>query len=87
EKHVNVPYSPLAKRMGGKNLRGGTNNSANRRLMNPACMIGGYAQFSYFLNYWGPSPSERDIGVMVRKMPLSPKGKAVFSPEDPEWGY
>jgi len=87
EKHVNVPYSPLAKRMGGKNLRGGTNNSANRILMNPACMIGGYAQFSYFLNYWGPSPSERDIGVMVRSMPLSPKGKAVFSPEDPEWGY
>ena len=41
-------------------------------------MIGGYAQFTYFINYWGTSPSERDMGVLVRKMPLTAEGKPVY---------
>jgi len=46
--------------------------------MNPATMIGGYAQFSYYSNYWGPSPSERDHGVLIRKMPLDADNKPVY---------
>jgi len=49
--------------------------------MNPATMIGGYGQFSYFVNYLGPSPSERDMGVLVRKMPLV-NGKAIYEEKD-----
>jgi hypothetical protein len=32
-------------------------------------MVGGYANWTYFINYWGTSPSERDMPVAVRKMP------------------
>ena len=38
--------------------------------MNPSTMIGGYANWSYWLNYWGTSPSERDCVVFIRKMPV-----------------
>ncbi|MBM3269031.1 MAG: nitrate reductase subunit alpha [Candidatus Sericytochromatia bacterium] len=78
ERHVNVPFSPLAKKLNCSDLRGGNNNATTRILMNPATMIGGYAQFSYYVNFWGPSPSERDHGVLIRKMPLGPEGKPVY---------
>ncbi|MFB6262751.1 MAG: nitrate reductase subunit alpha, partial [Bradymonadaceae bacterium] len=69
ERHVNVPFSDKAREEGASDLRGGNNNATTRIKMNPATMIGGYANFSYFLNYWGTSPSERDCAVMIRKMP------------------
>ena len=51
--------------------------------MNPATMIGGYAQFSYYINYWGTSPSERDHGVLIRKMPLAEgKQKIIYQEKD-----
>jgi nitrate reductase alpha subunit len=78
ERHVNVPFSPLAKQYGMSDLRGGNNNATTRILMNPATMIGGYAQFSYYINYWGTSPSERDHGVIIRKMPLDFEFKPVY---------
>ena len=78
ERHVNVPFSPLAKKNKLSDLRGGNNNATTRILMNPHTMIGGYAQFSYYTNYWGTSPSERDHGVIIRKMPLGPDGKPVY---------
>ncbi|MDP6379658.1 MAG: hypothetical protein QF885_08420, partial [Candidatus Thalassarchaeaceae archaeon] len=78
ERHINVPFSPLAKKRGATDLRGGGNNAPTRVMMNPATMIGGYAQFTYFINYWGTSPSERDMGVLVRKMPLTAEGKPVY---------
>jgi nitrate reductase alpha subunit len=81
ERHVNVPFSPLAKKHGATDLRGGGNNAPTRVMMNPATMIGGYGQFSYFVNYLGPSPSERDMGVLVRKMPLV-NGKAIYEEKD-----
>ena len=49
--------------------------------MNPHTMIGGYAQFSYYINYWGTSPSERDHGVLIRKMPLQSGPKKVIYQE------
>ena len=82
ERHVNVPLSPLAKKNKFSGLRGGNNNASTRILMNPATMIGGYAQFSYYTNYWGPSPSERDHGVIIRKMPLGKEKKPIYQEKD-----
>ncbi|MBI4818914.1 MAG: nitrate reductase subunit alpha [Deltaproteobacteria bacterium] len=82
ERHINVPFSPLAKKLNKSDLRGGNNNATTRILMNPATMIGGYAQFSYYINYWGTSPSERDHGVIIRKMPLGPDNKPVYQEKD-----
>ena len=45
-------------------------------------MIGGYAQFSYYINYWGTSPSERDHGVLIRKMPAAGKRAAIYREEE-----
>jgi len=78
ERHVNVPFSPLAKKHNYSDLRGGNNNATTRILMNPHTMIGGYAQFSYYINYWGTSPSERDHGVIIRKMPLGAKNRPIY---------
>ncbi len=79
---MNVPFSPLAKKHVRSDLRGGNNNATTRILMNPATMIGGYAQFSYYINYWGTSPSERDHGVLIRKMPLADGKKGVIYQEN-----
>ncbi len=81
ERHVNNPFSPLANKRDRSDLRGGNNNATTRILMNPATMIGGYAQFSYYINYWGTSPSERDHGVLIRKMPLAEGKKQVIYQE------
>ena len=82
ERHVNVPFSPLAKKRGCSDLRGGNNNATTRILMNPHTMVGGYANFCYDINYWGTSPSERDHGVLIRKMPVAPGKKAAIYREE-----
>ncbi|MBT4584715.1 MAG: nitrate reductase subunit alpha [Phycisphaerae bacterium] len=78
ERHVGVPFSPLARKRGMTDLRGGNNNAPTRVMMNPSCMMGGYANWTYFLNYQGPSPSERDCAVLIRKMPLAAGPKKVL---------
>jgi nitrate reductase alpha subunit len=35
-------------------------------------MMGGYAQFTYGFNYWGPTGVNRDTFVYVRKLPGAP---------------
>ncbi len=82
ERHVNVPLSPLAKKRGCTDLRGGNNNATTRILMNPHTMVGGYGNFSYDINYWGTSPSERDHGVLIRKMPVAPGRNGVIYREE-----
>lgn len=83
ERHINVPISRLARERGVSDLRGGNNNATTRIMMNPATMIGGYANWTYFLNYWGTSPSERDCAVLIRKMPLEPgRKKVIYREED-----
>ena len=82
ERHVNIPFSPLAKKYRCSDLRGGNNNATTRILMNPGTMIGGYAQFSYYTNYWGTSPSEREHCVLIRKMPLAEGRKKVIYREE-----
>ncbi|WP_298432133.1 nitrate reductase subunit alpha [Geobacter sp.] len=48
--------------------RGGVHNSLSRILLKPTLMLGGYAQFSWYFNYWGPTGVNRDCYVVVRKL-------------------
>jgi nitrate reductase alpha subunit len=50
------------------NRRAGGHNSFTRVHLKPNFMCGGYGQFSYHFNYWGPVGSNRDTHVLVRKM-------------------
>lgn len=61
EKTVNVPGSETT------GERGGVHNSVTKFIEKPTQMIGGYAQFSYGFNYWGPTASDRDSLVLVKK--------------------
>jgi nitrate reductase alpha subunit len=63
ERTLGVPKSP---ERGMK--RAGVHNSLTRTRMKPLFMIGGYAQFSYAFNYWGPQGVNRDTFVVVRKL-------------------
>ncbi len=64
ERTYSVPKSPLRgfKRAGG-------HNSLTRVRLKPNLMAGGYGQFSYHFNYWGPIGCNRDTHVLVRKLP------------------
>ncbi len=61
ERLINTPGS---KRSG---QRGGTHNSVTRIMIKPTQMIGGYAQFSYGFNYYGPTGAQRDEVIIVKK--------------------
>ena len=61
DRHLNIPLSELE----GK--RGGTDNSVTRIVMKPTHFIGGYAQLSFGFNYYGPTGSQRDEVVVLRK--------------------
>ena len=63
ERTVGVPKSKFR-----GNRRAGAHNSLTRARLKPLLMIGGYAQFSYAFNYWGPTGVNRDTFVIVRKI-------------------
>ncbi len=63
ERTISVPKSPLR-----GNKRAGTHNSLTRIRLNPVLMAGGYAQFTYAFNYWGPIGVNRDTFAYVRKL-------------------
>jgi nitrate reductase alpha subunit len=62
ERTVGIPKSPL------RGKRAGMNNSLTRARLKPVLMSGGYAQFTYFFNYWGPTGVNRDTYVFVRRI-------------------
>lgn len=62
DRTINVPGTKLTE------TRGGTHNSPTRIHMKPTHMIGGYAQFSYGFNYYGPTGNQRDLNVVIRKL-------------------
>jgi len=64
ERTYSVPKSPLR-----KYRRAGGHNSLNRIRLKPNLMVGGYGQFAYHFNYWGPTGVNRDTHVLVRKLP------------------
>ena len=48
--------------------RAGMNNSLTRVRLKPNLMVGGYGQFTYHFNYWGPVGVNRETTVFVRKL-------------------
>jgi nitrate reductase alpha subunit len=63
ERTYSVPKSPLR-----GNMRAGMNNSLTRVHLKPNLMMGGYGQFTYHFNYWGPTGVNRDTHILVRKL-------------------
>lgn len=63
ERTISVPKSPER-----GNRRAGGHNSLTRVRLKPLFMIGGYAQFTYAFNYWGPQGVNRDTYVLVKKL-------------------
>jgi len=64
ERTLGVPKSPLR-----NNRRAGGHNSLTRTRLKPNLMVGGYGQFTFHFNYWGPTGCNRDTHVLVRKLP------------------
>ncbi len=63
ERTVGIPKSQLR-----GNKRAGGHNSVTRVHLKPNLLCGGYGQFSYHFNYWGPIAPNRDTHVVVKKM-------------------
>ncbi len=63
ERTISVPRSPLR-----GNRRAGGHNSVTRTRLKPVLMVGGYGQFTYAFNYWGPTGVNRDTYVLVRRL-------------------
>lgn len=63
ERTVNVPMTQM------RNItRSGFHNSLTRQRLKPTLMAGGYGQFAYGFNSWGPIPIIRDTTILIRKM-------------------
>ncbi|KAB2965856.1 MAG: nitrate reductase subunit alpha [Thermoanaerobaculia bacterium] len=63
ERTVGIPKSQVR---GGR--RAGGHNSFTRIHLKPNFLAGGYGQFSYGFNYWGPIAPNRDTHVVVKRM-------------------
>jgi nitrate reductase alpha subunit len=64
ERTYSVPKSPI------RNFRrAGGHNSLTRVRLKPNLMVGGYGQFTFHFNYWGPTGCNRDTHILVRKLP------------------
>ncbi len=68
ERTISVPKSPMR-----GNKRAGGHNSPTRIHLKPSLMVGGYGQFTYAFNYWGPTGVNRDTFILVRKLPGKPE--------------
>ena len=64
ERTYGIPKSPLR-----GDRRAGGHNSLTRTRLKPNLMVGGYGQFTFHFNYWGPTGCNRDTHVFVRKLP------------------
>lgn len=64
ERTIYIPKSQIR-----GNRRAGGHNSLTRTRINPLLLAGGYAQFTYGFNYWGPiGIFTRDTYAVVRKL-------------------
>jgi nitrate reductase alpha subunit len=64
ERTLGVPKSPMR-----GNRRAGGHNSLTRTRLKPNLMAGGYGQFTFHFNYWGPVGCNRDTHILVHKLP------------------
>jgi len=62
ERTTGIPKSQLRGR------RAGGNNALTRVHLKPNFLAGGYGQFTYHFNYWGPLGCNRDTHVIIQKM-------------------
>jgi len=63
ERTLGVPKAPTR-----DGRRAGGHNSVTRTRLKPNLMIGGYGQFTYHFNYWGPVGCNRETQVLVRRL-------------------
>ncbi len=63
ERTYSVPKSPSR-----GNKRGGSHNSLTRVHLKPNLLVGGYGQFTFHMNYWGPVGVNRDTFALIKKM-------------------
>jgi len=68
ERTIGVPKSPER-----GNKRAGGHNSLTRVRLKPTLMLGGYGQFTFAVNYWGPTGNNRDTFIRVRKLDGAPQ--------------
>ncbi len=61
DRHLMTPKSEIS------GWHGGSDNSLTRLVIKPTHLIGGYAQFSYAFNYYGPTGNQRDEIAVIRK--------------------
>ena len=61
DRQINTPLNEES----GK--RGGTHNSLTRIFIKPTHLAGGYAQFAYAFNYYGPTGNNRDEVTVIRR--------------------
>jgi len=66
--HVAERTTGIPKSQVRGNKRAGGHNSVTRIHLKPNYLCGGYGQFSYHFNYWGPIAPNRDTHVTVKKM-------------------
>mgnify|MGYP002682537802 FL=1 len=57
---------PKSKR--NNNKRAGSHNSLTRVHLKPNLMVGGYGQFTFGMNYWGPVGVNRDTFALIRRL-------------------
>ncbi len=61
DRHLMTPRSEIS------GWHGGGDNSLTRLVIKPTHMIGGYGQFSYAFNYYGPTGNQRDEICVIRR--------------------
>jgi nitrate reductase alpha subunit len=61
DRHLLTPKSEIS------GWHGGGDNSLTRVVIKPTHLIGGYAQFTYAFNYYGPCGNQRDEIAVIRR--------------------
>ena len=61
DRHLMTPKSEIS------GWHGGSDNSLTRITIKPTHLIGGYGQFSYGFNYYGPCGNQRDEIAVIRR--------------------
>jgi nitrate reductase alpha subunit len=61
DRHLMTPRSEIS------GWHGGSDNSLTRVVFKPTHLIGGYAQFTYAFNYYGPTGNQRDEVAVLRR--------------------